>query len=79
MAGQVETQFLDYASRQTQVELYKQKLLPATRRLESMAEESYRAGKSGILTVMDAQRNAQTIELEYLQICSRPMRRWKKR
>jgi outer membrane protein, heavy metal efflux system len=67
VAGQVESGFLDFASRQTEVELYKQKLLPATRRLESMAEESYRAGKTGILTVVDAQRNAQDIERQYLQ------------
>ena len=67
VAGQVESGFLDFASRQTEVELYKQKLLPATRRLESMAEESYRAGKAGILTVLDAQRNAQDVERQYLQ------------
>jgi outer membrane protein, heavy metal efflux system len=66
VAGQVESGFLDLDSRQTEVELYKQRLLPATRRLESLAEESYRAGKSGILTVLDAQRNAQEVERQYL-------------
>lgn len=67
VAGQVESGYLDVASRETEVELYKQKLLPATRRLESLAEESYRAGKADILTVLDAQRNAQDIERQYLQ------------
>lgn len=65
--GRVESGYLDVASRETEVELYKQQLLPATRRLESMAEESYRAGKADILTVLDAQRNAQDIERQYLQ------------
>ncbi|MGE5326996.1 MAG: TolC family protein, partial [Deltaproteobacteria bacterium] len=48
VAGEVESGYLDVESRQTQVGLYRDKLLPATRRLETMAEESYRAGKSGI-------------------------------
>ena len=67
VAGDVESGYLDVASRRTQVELYRDKLLPATKRLESMAEESYRAGKSDILTVLDAQRNAQDVESQYLQ------------
>jgi outer membrane protein, heavy metal efflux system len=67
VAGQIESGYLDVASRQTQVELYRDNLLPATRRLESMAEESYRAGKADILTVLDTQRNAQDIESQYLQ------------
>lgn len=67
VAGKVESGYLNLASRETQAELYKQKLIPSTRRLESMAEESYRAGKADILTVLDAQRNAQDIERQYLQ------------
>jgi cobalt-zinc-cadmium efflux system outer membrane protein len=67
VSGDVESGYLDVASRQTEVDLYRDKLLPSTRHLESMAEESYRAGKSGILTVLDAQRNAQDIESQYLQ------------
>ena len=31
-----------------------------------MAEESYKAGKANILTVIDAQRNAQDVEKTYL-------------
>lgn len=67
VAGRVDSGYLDVASRQTEVELYRQKLLPVTHRLENMAEESYRAGKAGILTVLDAQRNAQDVERQYLQ------------
>lgn len=67
VSGRVESGFLNFTSRQTEVELYRHDLLPATRRLESMAEESYRAGKANILTVLDAQRNAQDVERQYLQ------------
>jgi outer membrane protein TolC len=48
------------------VGIYRQTLLPSARRLESMAEDSYRAGKSSILTVLDAQRNVQEVERSYL-------------
>ena len=32
-----------------------------------MSEESYRAGKTDILSVLDAQRNVQDVERQYLQ------------
>jgi len=35
--------------------------------LESMAEESYRAGKTGILTAIQAQQDVQSVESSYLQ------------
>ena len=38
----------------------------AVQRLAQMAEESYKAGKANILTVIDAQRNANQVEQEYL-------------
>lgn len=67
VAGRVESGYLGLASRQTEVELYRQKVLPSTQRLESMSEESYRAGKTDILSVLDAQRNVQDVERQYLQ------------
>lgn len=66
VAAQVEEAYLGLASRQTKVELYRQTLLSTARQLESMAEESYRAGKANLLTVLDAQRNVQQVEREYL-------------
>jgi outer membrane protein TolC len=66
VAGRVETGYFDWSARLAQVEIYRQTLLPSARRLESLAEESYRAGKSNILTVLDAQRNVQGIERDYL-------------
>lgn len=66
VAAQVEEAYLGLGSRQTKVELYRQTLLSTARQLESMAEESYRAGKANLLTVLDAQRNVQQVEREYL-------------
>jgi cobalt-zinc-cadmium efflux system outer membrane protein len=67
VAGRVESAYFELDARRAEVELYHRDVLPATERLESMAEESYRAGKSSILTVLDAQRNVQQVQQEYLQ------------
>lgn len=67
VAGRVEAAYFDLKAQQGQVETYRQKLVPAARQLESMAEESYRAGKTNILSVIDAQRNVQEVERSYLE------------
>ncbi len=67
VAGRSQTAYLALSVRRTQVELFRSKLLPAGRRLADLAQESYRAGKASILTVLDAQRNAQQLEREYLE------------
>jgi cobalt-zinc-cadmium efflux system outer membrane protein len=67
VAGHVEEAYLDLNAQQTRVETYRQPLLPAARELESLAEESYRAGKANILAVIDAQRNVQEVERSYLE------------
>ncbi len=67
VAARVEQAYLEWFSRQTKVRLYGETLLPAARRLEGMAEESYGAGKANILAVVDAQRNVQQATREYLQ------------
>ena len=66
VAGQVEGAYYALNAQLAQVGIYRQTLLPSARRLESMAEDSYRAGKSSILTVLDAQRNVQEVERSYL-------------
>ena len=65
--GHVESAFLELDSREAQAQLYKASLVPASERLESMAEESYRAGKANILSVLDAQKNVQQVREGYLQ------------
>jgi cobalt-zinc-cadmium efflux system outer membrane protein len=54
------------AARQ-QVDFYETKLLPDAERVRAMAEEAYRAGQTGLLPVIDAQRNALEIRQGYLQ------------
>lgn len=65
VAGRVEASYFDLKAQQSQVDAYRQKLVPAARQLLSLAEESYRAGKTSILSVIDAQRNVQDVERSY--------------
>ena len=67
VAGHVEAGYFDLKAQQSQVDTYREKLVPAARQLETMAEESYRAGKTNILSVIDAQRNVQEVERSYLE------------
>jgi cobalt-zinc-cadmium efflux system outer membrane protein len=66
VAGLVESAYFELDARQLQVELYRQKLLPASRRLASLIEESYRAGKANILTLLGAERDARQVQRDYL-------------
>lgn len=64
--AKVGSAFLDLAARRTQAQLYRDTILPASRHVEEMAEDSYRAGKANILTVLGAQRDVQQTERDYL-------------
>jgi len=66
VAAQVEAAYYELAADQAQVDKYRTTLLPSAHTLESMAETSYQEGKTGILYVLDAQRNIQQVEAEYL-------------
>ena len=50
-----------------QVDAYEQRLLPTARDLETLAEESYRAGRTSVLNVLDAQRSLRDVAREALQ------------
>jgi cobalt-zinc-cadmium efflux system outer membrane protein len=67
VSARVEAAFYDLEAQRTQVLLYRDRLLPVARQLESMAEESYRAGKTNILTAIEAQQAVQSVESSYLQ------------
>jgi cobalt-zinc-cadmium efflux system outer membrane protein len=67
VSARVEAGFYDLEAQRTQVRLYHDRLLPVARQLESMAEESYRAGKTNILTAIQAQQAVQSVESSYLQ------------
>jgi outer membrane protein, heavy metal efflux system len=64
--SKVESAYFDLEARETQAQLYHQTILPSSQRLEAMAEESYRAGKANIMTVLGAQRDVQQAERDYL-------------
>jgi cobalt-zinc-cadmium efflux system outer membrane protein len=67
VAGRVEAAYYEWDARHAEVELYRSALRPAAARVEQQAEESYRAGKANLLTVLDAQRSVQEIEKNYLE------------
>jgi cobalt-zinc-cadmium efflux system outer membrane protein len=67
VAARVEAGYFDMQAQQTQVELYRDKLLPIARQVESLAAESYRAGKTSILAVLQAQQSVQDVERSYLE------------
>jgi outer membrane protein, heavy metal efflux system len=62
----VESAYLELQARQTQAQLYRDTILPSSRQLEEMSEESYRAGKANILTVLGTQRDVHQVERDYL-------------
>jgi len=66
VVGQVEGAYYQLNAREAEVNLYKLTLVPATKQLEELAEESYKSGKANILTVLGAQRDVQLVESEYL-------------
>ena len=66
VAGQVESAYYQLNAREAEVNLYKLTLVPATKQLEELAEESYKSGKANILTVLGAQRDVRQVESEYL-------------
>ena len=59
-AAKVETE-------RRQVAAYRQQLVPTATDLESLIEESYRAGRSSVLAVLDAQRIVRDLTREALQ------------
>jgi cobalt-zinc-cadmium efflux system outer membrane protein len=50
-----------------QVDAYEQRLVPTATDLEVLAEESYRAGRSSVLSLLDAQRSLRDLRREALQ------------
>jgi cobalt-zinc-cadmium efflux system outer membrane protein len=50
-----------------QVEVYRNRLLPTATEIEALVEESYKAGRSPVLAVLEAQRNLREVRREYQQ------------
>jgi cobalt-zinc-cadmium efflux system outer membrane protein len=51
----------------TQVEGYRDRLLPTATEIEALAEESFKAGHSPVLAVLEAQRTLREVRREYQQ------------
>ncbi len=65
-AAEVAAAYFDYQAKARQAQQYQQTILPQSLRLESMAEDSYRSGKSNLLTVIDAQRRLNEVRRAYV-------------
>ena len=66
VSAQVASAYFDYLAKRHQVEQYRDKVLPQSVRLEQMAEESYQAGKTNLLILLDAQRRLNDVRKAYL-------------
>lgn len=60
--------YLKYQATIYQTDNYRKEILPASTELGQLAEESYREGHTGILPVLEAQRSARQVRLEYLDV-----------
>jgi len=58
--------YFDYIAKANEAEQYRANIVPQSVHLEDMAEESYRAGKSNLLTLIDAQRKLNETRKTYL-------------
>lgn len=64
--SEVQAAVLEFGARASQVKIFHDNLVPAAKRLAGMAEDSYKAGQSSILTVIDARRNTNQVQAEFL-------------
>jgi cobalt-zinc-cadmium efflux system outer membrane protein len=58
---------LNLESARKQVEFYETKLLPDAERVRQLAVEAYTIGQTGLLSVIDATKNARDVRQAYLQ------------
>jgi cobalt-zinc-cadmium efflux system outer membrane protein len=64
--AKVESAYFDLVARRTEAQVYHDSLLPASQKLEQMAEDSYQSGKANILTVLSAQSDVHQVQRQYL-------------
>ena len=65
-AAQVIAAYYDYVAKSRQASHFSEKVIPQTVKLQEMAEDSYRSGKSNLLTLIDAQRRLNETRKTYL-------------
>jgi cobalt-zinc-cadmium efflux system outer membrane protein len=67
IASEIGRAVLNLESARKQVEFYETRLLPEAERLRQLAIEAYQVGQTGLLSVIDATRNARDVRQAYLQ------------
>ncbi|HVP44526.1 MAG TPA: TolC family protein [Terriglobales bacterium] len=65
-SAEVAAAYFDFVAKAYQAQQYKARIVPEAQRLEQMSEDSYRSGKSNLLTLIDAQRKLNEIQRAYL-------------
>lgn len=66
-SAQVAGAYFDYVAKLHQAQMFKQNIVPQTEKLVGMAEDSYRAGKTNLLTLIDAQRKLNDVRKGYIE------------
>jgi outer membrane protein, heavy metal efflux system len=68
LRSDISAAYLRYQTALSRSQNYENEILPTSRQIEQLAVESYQAGKSGILAVIDAQRSAREVQIESLDV-----------
>jgi cobalt-zinc-cadmium efflux system outer membrane protein len=66
VSAEVASSYFDFAAKAHQAQQYREKILPQTIQIETMAEDSYKAGKTNILTLIDSQRRLNDVQKAYI-------------
>lgn len=66
VSAEVASSYFDFAAKAHQAQQYREKILPQTIHIEEMAEDSYKAGKTNVLTLIDSQRRLNDVQKAYI-------------
>lgn len=66
LTAQVAAAYYDFVAKARQADRYSKNIVPQTTKLEQMAEESYQAGKSNLLMLIDSQRKLNDVRKAYI-------------
>ncbi len=66
VSAEVAAAYFDYLAKASQAQQYRDHIVPQSVRIEEMAEESYTAGKTNVLTLVDAQRRLNDVQKAYI-------------
>ena len=66
VSSQVASSYFDHVAKAEQARQYREKIVPQTSRMEQMAEDSYKVGKTNVLTLLDAQRRLNDVQKAYI-------------